>query len=275
LGRILLEGRGLSKSFGGIRAVRRLDIALAEGETLGLIGPNGAGKTTLFNLLSGEERADEGSIVLGGREITRRSPEARARLGLVRTFQAGRSFARLSVEDNLRVGAHVGRIAPRSGALCGIVELVQAFAPVGPFRREEEGLGLRAASLAALFGDRLAPRMADPAYSLSYANRRRLEIARALASKPRVLLLDEPTAGMNPSETDEMLAFLESLKAGGLSMVVIEHKLPLVMRVSDRVVAMDEGEVIAEGRPDEVARSSRVIEAYLGPAKARFPGART
>jgi branched-chain amino acid transport system ATP-binding protein len=276
MGSPILEGRGLSKSYGGIHAVREVDVAVAEGETLGLIGPNGAGKTTLFNLLSGAERADSGTISLGGRDITRSGPEERARLGLVRTFQAGRCFAKLSVEDNLLVGAQVGRIAARSGfrfaGLGGLVELVQALLPIGPFRREEEGLRLRASSLAALFGDRLAPRLGDPAYSLSYANRRRLEIARALAGKPRVLLLDEPTAGMNPSETAEMLEFLRSLKAGGLAMVVIEHKLPLVMGVSDRVIVMDEGEIIAEGKPDEVARSARVIEAYLGPARARLPG---
>jgi branched-chain amino acid transport system ATP-binding protein len=272
VGAVLLEGRGLSKSFGGIRALRELDISLSEGETLGLIGPNGAGKTTLFNLLSGAERADAGRISLGGRDITRSGPEERARLGLARTFQAGRCFARLSVEDNLLVGAHAGRIAFRRGAIFALVELAQALLPVGPFRREEEGLRLRAASLAALFGDRLAPRLGDPAYSLSYANRRRLEIARALAARPRILLLDEPTAGMNPSETDEMLEFLRSLKAGGLSMIVIEHKLPLVMRISDRVVAMDEGSAIAEGAPDEVARDPLVVEAYLGPGRPRSPG---
>jgi branched-chain amino acid transport system ATP-binding protein len=273
----ILEGRGLSKSFGGIHAVRGVDVAVAEGETLGLIGPNGAGKTTLFNLLSGADRADSGTIVLGGRDITRSGPEERARLGLVRTFQAGRSFAKLSVLDNLLVGAQVGRMAARAGArfaaLGGLVELLQALAPIGPFRREEEGLRLRASSRAALFGDRLSPRLGDPAYSLSYANRRRLEIARALAGKPRILLLDEPTAGMNPSETDEMLEFLRSLKSAGLAMVVIEHKLPLVMRISDRVMVMDEGESIAEGAPAEIARNPRVIEAYLGPSRARPPEA--
>ena len=273
---MILEGRGLSKSFGGLRALAEFDLDLAEGETLGVIGPNGAGKTTLFNILSGAERADSGSIRLCGIDITRSRPEERARLGLVRTFQAGRCFARLSVEDNLLVGAHACRMSARSGsrfgALGAIVELVQALLPIGAFRKEEEGLRLRAASMAALFGDRLSPRMGDPAYSLSYANRRRLEIARAIAAKPKVLLLDEPTAGMNPSETAEMLEFLRGLKAEGLSMVGIEHKLPLIMRISDRVVVMDEGEAIAEGGADEVARDPRVVEAYLGPNRAKPRG---
>ena len=267
----LLEGRGLSKSFGGVRALRAFDLSLAEGETLGVIGPNGAGKTTLFDLLSGADRADAGTILLDGRDITHSPPEERARLGLARTFQAGRCFAGLSALDNLLVGAHVDRMAARAGVRFGalgilaeLAELAQALLPLGPFRREEEGLRLRAAALAALFGDRLSPRMRDPAYSLSYANRRRLELARSLAGRPRLLLLDEPTAGMNPSETDEMLGFLKTLKAGGLSMIVIEHKLPLVMGISDRVVAMDEGEALAEGGPGEVARDPRVVEAYLG-----------
>ena len=263
----LLEAKGLSKTFGGIHALRSLDLAVDEGETLGVIGPNGAGKTTLFNLLVGSDRADSGRISLRGRDITRYGPERRARAGLARTFQHGRSFANLSVEDNIVLGAHVERIAARAGVFGGAVEIAQALFPVGPLAGEEKALRLRARAISELFGERLAPRLADSAYSLSYANRRRLEIARALASRPSIVLLDEPTAGMNPSETAEMLEFLKGLKADGLSMVVIEHKLPLVMRLADRVLVMDEGEEIAEGPPDAVARDTRVIEAYLGPSR--------
>ena len=267
MGAKLIEASGLSKSFGGIHALVSLDLSLGEGETLGLIGPNGAGKTTLFNLLAGADRADSGRILFRGHDITRYGPEKRARLGLARSFQSGRCFANLSVEDNLLLGAHVGRMAARAGLLGGAGELAQAFLPIGAFGREEAGLHLRARAIAEGFGARLAPRLGDPAYSLSYANRRRLEIGRALASRPSLLLLDEPTAGMNPSETSEMLDYLKGLKASGLAMVIIEHKLPLVMMISDRVVVMDEGEKIAEGGPDEVARNPRVIEAYLGASR--------
>jgi ABC-type branched-subunit amino acid transport system ATPase component len=260
----ILEAVSLFKSFGGVRALSNFSFRLEAGETLAVIGPNGAGKTTLFNVLSGAERADRGRILMDGRDVSRLGPERRAREGLARSFQAGTCFANLSVMDNLLVGAHASRIASRAGVLGGFVELAEALLPLGPFRREESGLRLRAKKLAAEYGDRIAPRLEDPAYSLSYANRRRLEIARALASKPRILLLDEPTAGMNPSETEEMIGFLAELKASGIAMLVIEHKLPLVMRLADRAIVMDEGESIAEGEPAAVAKQKRVVEAYLG-----------
>ena len=263
-----LECRGLSKSFGGVHAVRELDLAVEEGETLGIIGPNGAGKTTLFNLLAGAERPDSGQVVFRGKDISRHGPERRARLGLIRTFQNGRTFANLSVTDNLLLGAHESRIAARGGAVLGILELAQALVPLGAFRAEERRLRAEALVLLEAFGERLVPRASESAFSFSYANRRRIELARALAARPRLLLLDEPTAGMNPTETAEILEFLKGLKARGLTMIVIEHKLPLIMRISDRIVVMDEGEKIAEGSPEAVVRESRVIAAYLGTVRS-------
>jgi branched-chain amino acid transport system ATP-binding protein len=271
VGAPLLEASGLSKSFGGIDALRGFSIEVGEGETVGVIGPNGAGKTTLFNVLSGAELPDSGTILFRGRDIARLGPERRARLGMVRSFQAGRCFARLSVEENLLLGAHSSRLAARARLAGGAVELAQAFFPLGAFRREESAFKLRAEAIAASFGERLSPRLRDPAYGLSYANRRRLEIGRALAAGPALLLLDEPTAGMNPSETAEMLEYLQTLKGRGLSMIVIEHKLPLVMKLSDRVIVMDEGEKIAEGGPLDVSRDARVIEAYLGASREISP----
>jgi branched-chain amino acid transport system ATP-binding protein len=230
---ISLETRNLSRHFGGVLAVQSLDLFVQEGEVLGLIGPNGAGKTTLFNLLAGADRPDEGRVYFEGRDITRWPSWRRARAGIIRTFQHGRTFANLSVTENLLVGGHT-----------------QASVDV--------------AALLEPFGDRLLPRADQPAYLFSYANRRRIEIARALAARPRVLLLDEPTAGMNPVETLEILEFLKSLKARGQTMIVIEHKLPLILPLADRVIVLDHGAKLAEGAPLDIPRDPRVIAAYLG-----------
>ncbi len=263
---VLLAATGVTRSFGGVHAVAGVDITLAQGELLSIIGPNGAGKTTLFNLLSGHDTPDGGSIRLDGTPITGWPPERIAALGLARTFQHGRVFGNLSVRDNILMGAHhrLRAAKPRVPGLGALAELAMALLRPPAVQREEQALNADVDRIAALFGDRLTPRLAQPAYSLSYANRRRVEIARALALHPRLLLLDEPTAGMNESETAEMTVIIGRLKAEGHSILLIEHKLDLVMRLSDRVIAMDDGRIIAEGAPEAVRTDPAVIEAYLG-----------
>jgi branched-chain amino acid transport system ATP-binding protein len=269
----LLETVGLTRTFGGVTAVDRLDLAVAEGELVSIIGPNGAGKSTLFDVLSGLLPADAGAVAFGGQTITGLPAERVAALGIARTFQHGRVFANLSVLDNVLVGAHTRLYAvrPHSGLLGGLLgaigELGLALLQPATVAAEEKALHDAARDVLSLFGDRLLKRADDKAFTLSYANRRRLELARALALRPRLLLLDEPTAGMNPTESAEMLAIIHSLKDGARAILLIEHKLDLVMQLSDRVVVMDEGRKIAEGPPAAVAAEPRVLEAYLGHAE--------
>jgi len=266
----LLEIRGLTRRFGGLTAVNGVDLDVGEGAFVSIIGPNGAGKTTLFNLVTGLDDPDAGTVRLDGRDITRMAPERLATLGVARTFQHGRVFANLSVLDNVLVGSHV-RFRKVRPSWPGPLWLLEPFAELAlalirpaSVGVEEKGMRDEALKILARFGDRLTPRKDHPAYSLSYANRRRVEIARALALGPRLLLLDEPTAGMNPTETAEMQTLIGELKQSGLTILLIEHKLDMVMQLSDRVIVMDEGSVIAAGKPSEVRNDPAVIEAYLG-----------
>jgi branched-chain amino acid transport system permease protein len=250
----LLEIRGLSKSFGGIRAVAGLDLTVMPGSIVAVIGPNGSGKTTFFNLVTGLTRPDAGRVLFAGADVTGLAPHVIVERGIARTFQNLRLFANMTVTDNVLVGTHA-RTA--TGALGAVVR------PPG-VRREEQAARLRAARVLGLFGNRLLPRAAHLARTLSYANRRRLEIARALVSEPRLLLLDEPTAGMNPTETLELTDQIRSLRDAGITILLIEHKLGVVNEIADYVIVLDHGEKIAEGRPEEVHRNEEVLRAYLG-----------
>ena len=251
---IALEVKGVTVRYGGLVALNALDLVVPEGGVVAVIGPNGSGKSTLFNVITGLTRADSGSITCRGVEITRLGSHEILQQGIARTFQNLRLFTNLSVMDNVLVGQHA-RL--RSGALRAILRLSGT-------RREEAAARDRAVSILSIFGNRLLPRLEQPVSALSYANRRRVEIARALASRPHLLLLDEPTAGMNPAETLELAEQIKSLHGLGLTILVIEHKLDVVVRLADRVVVLDHGEKLTEGRPDEVRQNEDVLRAYLG-----------
>lgn len=261
-----LDLRSVTRRFGGLTAVDGIDLDVADGEVVSLIGPNGAGKTTLFNLITGVDTPDAGTVRVDGIDTTGWRAEQLAAAGVARTFQHGRVFGNLSVLDNVLIGAHtqLRAVRPPWPVIGPLAELVLALWRSARVRDEEAALHQQAHDILALFGERLLPRLHQPTYTLSYANRRRVEIARALAARPRLLLLDEPTAGMNESETAEMQQIIAALKAQGQTILLIEHKLELVMQLSDRVIAMDNGRKIAEGRPDAVRSNPAVIEAYLG-----------
>lgn len=257
----LLEIVRLHKDFGGVIAINALDFHVDEGEIVSVIGPNGAGKTTVFNLITGMQAPDSGEILFEGETIIGLTPDVLTRRGIARTFQNVRVFANMTVLENVMVAQHC---RTSKGAVSAI------FRTAG-FRREEEEIRERAAEVLSFFGTRLVGyRFDQPAFMLSYANRRRLEIARAIATQPKVVLLDEPTAGMNPSETREMTELIGRLRDDrGITVVVIEHEMKVVRDVSDRVVVLDHGEQIAEGSYEEVTSDENVIEAYLGrPARA-------
>jgi len=251
---MILELRGLTRHFGGVHAVDGVDLTLAEGELLGLIGPNGAGKTTLLDIVSGFQLAQSGSVVFSGVDVTRAPAHRRAAMGVARTFQAARLFRGLTVLENVVAGMHPRR---RGDALGHIV----AAPATGRARRAREE---EAHALLARVGLVGSPRRI--AGGLAYGDQRRLEVARALALRPALLLLDEPVAGMNVAETAGIRALLEDLRRGRLTMVLVEHHLEFVLGLCDRVVVLDFGRVIAAGAPDDVVRDPVVAQAYLGRA---------
>jgi branched-chain amino acid transport system ATP-binding protein len=256
----LLELKEVDKSFGGLRVIADLDLVVKEHEIVSVIGPNGAGKTTLFNLITGIYRPDSGEIQLDGRSLVGVAPHKITELGIARTFQTLRLFLNMTVKENV-MAAQYGHT--KVGVLRSMVRTPAA-------RREEKEIHRLAEEKLAFFGERLMGYRWDQfAYSLSYANRRRLEIARAMATQARILLLDEPAAGMNPRETHEITELIAKLRDdGGYTILVIEHDMHVVEGISDRVVALDHGVKIAEGSFEAVATDPRVVEAYLGLRRA-------
>ncbi len=254
----LLAIDDLTVRFGGLVALRAVALRVPAHSVLAVIGPNGSGKSTLFNAVTGLVPADRGSIRFAGAETLGKPPHVVLERGIARTFQNLRLFPNLTVLENVLVGMHA-RL--HTGALGALLSL-----PVT--RREEAAARERAREILAIFGNRLLPRADHAVASLSYANRRRAEIARALASAPKLLLLDEPTAGMNPAETLELADQIKSLNRLGLTIVLIEHKLDVVVNLADKVIVLDHGEKIAEGSPAEVRRDEAVIRAYLGRSAA-------
>ena len=254
----ILELRRVSMEFGGLHVISDLDLHVEEGEIVSVIGPNGAGKTTLFNLVTGVYRPTTGDILLDGESLVGLPPHKIAQRGVGRTFQTLRLFLNMTVKENVMAAAwshtHAG--------------ILRSILRTPGMRREEREIEQLAEERLSFFGQRLMGyRWNQPAYSLSYANRRRLEIARATATKPRLLLLDEPAAGMNPVETHEITELIARLREeAGYTILVIEHDMHVVEGISDRVVALDHGVKISEGRFEQVATDPRVVEAYLGTA---------
>ena len=254
MSRPLLEVTNLTKSFGGLKAVNDVTLAVNSGEVVSIIGPNGAGKTTLFNCLTKFEEPESGQVTFEGRDISHLSTHEINMAGIARTFQQIRLFLNLTIMENVLIGMHSRTRTDLFGAL------------VRPpwVKKEEQAAEQKVREVLSRFQNRLLPRLEQKASVLSYANRRRLEIARALASDPRLLLLDEPAAGMNPHETHLVTELIGQLRLEGYTIILIEHDMRVVMSISDRVIVLDHGAKIAEGIPREVQENEQVMEAYMG-----------
>lgn len=273
-----LDITGLSVDFGGLKALNDVTLSIGGGGFVGIVGPNGAGKSTLIQTISGFVRPTDGQIRLLGTDATDLSPERRASLGLGRTFQTSRVFPALTVLESVLVGEQRRLIGGADGTsgFGAAQEFAAALFGHGRYRRRQDEMRERAEETMRLFGDRLIERRDDPAHSLSYANRRRLDLARALVARPRILLLDEPTAGMNPTETNELAGILGEVKErfADMTIVMIEHKLDVIRRLTERTIVINQGEVIVDAATDEALDHPKVAEAYLGGSASPASSAR-